>query len=206
MARALEFLYDGQSFRCEIEKVDRSKLYGAVTVEAHDADGAKCRLMTLANDGRTLIPSGSTAFAYLSRDGQWLERSDLKPVDQRGHVLNPVSSSFSNPIELDVRTTTDRFLEHSTRLAYALRPADGEDHPEAFTKVLGEGAIFKIDFSYRGGAKADPAFVMQGQDGTAWLLVSDENNVNYVTLEQSAGLAGDGEDEADLDALDFDFV
>lgn len=206
MARTLEFIHDGQKIVCGIEKVDRAKLYGGVSVETRDGEGRPCHLMTLAGDGQSLIPSGGTAFAYVSEDGRWLERSDLKPVDIDGRLLNPVSSSFSQPIELDIRTSVDRFLDHSVRLVYALQPADGATLPQALTRTLDDGAIFKIDFSYRGGVSADPAFVMAGADGAPWLLVCDENNIDYVTLEQMAGLVAEEDEASEADDIDFEMM
>ena len=85
MARTVEFLRDDQSFKCAIDKVDRSKLYGSVEVETRDTCGLKCQLATLASDGRTLIQSGGIAFGYLGRDGEWLQRSELTAVDARGN-------------------------------------------------------------------------------------------------------------------------
>ena len=162
--------------------------------------------MTLASDGRTLIPSGETAFAYMSEDGTWIERSDLTPLDGAGNRLNTVASSFSQPIELEITTTPQRFLDHSIRLVYALQPVESE-FPAKLLDTLGQGTIFKTDFSYRGGVSADPAFVMKGADGTVWLLVGDENDINFVGFNQSAGLAVEEEDEtAEDDDLDFNMM
>jgi len=52
MARSLEFTFKGKTFSREIEKLDRTKLYGSVVVETVNADGALCKLSTLASDGR----------------------------------------------------------------------------------------------------------------------------------------------------------
>src|SRR5262249_15829551 len=188
MARTLEFLCDGQSFKCAIDKVDRNKLYGTVEVETRDQAGLKCQMATLANDGRTLIQSGGIAFGYLGRDGEWLQRSELTPVDARGNRLNTVSSSFNNPVELDRRTTPERLLAHSIHAPYALDARDGL--PSNVKQELEDGVIFKIDFSYRGGTGVDPAFVMRGGDGTLWLLVGAENNIDFIGFQQTAGLAG----------------
>ena len=103
MARTIELAYSGATVECAIEKVDRTSLYGFIDTETQDIDGRPCRLMTLASDGRTLIPSGETAFAYMSEDGKWIERSDLTPLDGAGNRLNTVASSFSQPRRIPVR-------------------------------------------------------------------------------------------------------
>ena len=63
MARALEFVFKGESFKGALLKVDREALYGSVDVETRDRDGLKCSVVALASDGRTLIQSGGTAIA-----------------------------------------------------------------------------------------------------------------------------------------------
>ena len=204
MARTLEFLFAGQSLKCGIDKVDRAALYGSTDVETRDKAGSRCQIATLANDGRTLIPSGGTALGYVARDGTWLERSGLTAVDSRGNRLNTVSSSFDQPIELEIKTTPERFLDHSIRSAYLLEIVEG-GVPAALGKALGEGAIYKFDFSYRGGLAADPAFLLRDGDDALWLLIGDDNNVNFVGLAEAAGLAiEDGAEAADSDELDFE--
>ena len=69
MPRALKFKYGDSEFECELNKIDRRKLYGSVDVETRDIDGNRCGLATLANDGKTLIPYGGTALGYISSDG-----------------------------------------------------------------------------------------------------------------------------------------
>lgn len=204
MARTIEIAYRGAKVTCQIDKVDREALYGALETETHDVDGRPCRLATLASDGRTLIPSGDTAFAYMSDDGQWRERGDLVALDAAGNRLNTVASSFSAPLELDTTTTPARFLDHAIRLAYALEPVEGL-LPAPLGAALGDGTIFKTDFSYRGGVSADPAFVMQGADGTVWLLIGVENDINLVGYSQPAGLAAE-DDAAPDDDIDFDMM
>lgn len=205
MARTLEFTYEGKSFGCAIDKVDRSKLYGSVDVETHDKSGSKCQLATLASDGRTLIPSGGTAFGYFTYNGNWLERSELVPTDVHGHRMNAVASSFNHPIELEMRASAERFLDHSIRSAYALDIADGM--PPRLQAELEKGTIFKIDFSYRGGVGADPAFIMRGGDGTIWLLVGIENDFDFIGFAQAAPAAAEDEDDnAGADDLDFEML
>ena len=200
MARSLEFIFDGKSFSSEIQKVDRNKLYGSVEIETTDRDGRKCSVATLASDGKTLVPSGGTAFGYLNNDGNWVDRSDLIPVDKNNNRLNSVPSSFKDPIELELKVSKERFLDHSVRLCYLL---DAEDMPQSFVKDLAEGAIFKTTFSYRGGIDPDPAFVMQGADESVWLLIGNENNIDFVSFEQTASAAEEDVDDAEDDDLDF---
>jgi hypothetical protein len=76
--------------------------------------------------------------------------------------------------------------------------------PPALLKELEGGAIYKIDFSYRGGVNVDPAFFTRGADGTVWLLIGVENNVNFVSFTQAAAVVPDDAEETDADDLDFE--
>lgn len=207
MARTLELQFEGQAFRCAIEKVDREALYGRVDIETHDRGGSRCAIATLAADGRTLVTSGGTGLGYMSQDGRWVERKDLVAVDAGGNRLNTVASSFDHPLELETRSTPERFLDHSIKSAYLLEPQEGDRMPQKLTGELDDGAIFKVDFSYRGGASADPAFVIKGADGAVWLLVGTENNVEFLGFAASAALAADDDDEPAVgDDLDFEMM
>ena len=203
MARTLEFRFAGQSFKCAIDKVDRSALYGSTDVETRDAQGRRCETATLAADGRTIIPSGGTAIGHFNVEGRWLERGDLMAVDARGHGINPVASSFDGAIDLETKTTPERFLDHSIRLAYALDVVEGAV-PQGLATTLDGGGVYKLDFSYRGGSTADPAFMLKGADGALWLLVGDENNVDFVGFTEVAGLMDNAEAEAPGDDIDFE--
>jgi len=116
MPRNLKFQFKDIAFECGMNKVDRNKLYGSVSVETFDVDGNKCGLASLANDGKTLIPHGGTAFAYINKDGLWVERSELQPVSLEGEKLEVLPSSFDQVIELGETVTIEEFLNHSVRL------------------------------------------------------------------------------------------
>ena len=205
MARTIELSFSGETVRCAMEKVDRTSLYGSTEIETRDIDGSLCKLATLANDGRTLIPGGGTATAYMSSDGRWLDRSALVAVDASNNRLNTVPSSFSQPLELAFETTPSRFLDHAIRLAYALEPVDST-LPAKLSAALDKGVIYKTDFSYRGGPSANPAFVMRGADGTVWLLVGEENEIDFIGFEQPIGLTEEGDEVASEDDIDFDMM
>ena len=204
MARSLTFNFGKASFDCTIHKVDRTKLYGSRSIETLDMDGNKCTLATLLDDGRTLVPYGGTASGYINPDGEWVCRKDITPVDFDGKKLEKVPSSFDVGMPLDEEVSAEEFLDHSIRLTYALE-SDAMD--KAFVKAIEGGAIFKTSFSYRGGIDPDPAFVMQGDDDTIWLLIGAENRVSYSKLEQAAVIEATAEKdegaETSSDELDF---
>jgi len=205
MPRSLSFNWQGNAFDCEIHKVDRSKLYGNVSIETLDMDGEKCELATLLDDGKTLIPNGGTATGYMNPDGEWVDRDELTPIDYDGNELETVPSSFDAPIELEDEVSIEEFLDHSVRLSYALKSEAGIS--KQFMDRLQDGAIFKTHFSYRGGIDPDPAFLMQSEDETVWLLIGEESRIAYTRLEQAAVVepTQDEEDETDEDSDELDF-
>ena len=212
MARSLLFDYKGSTFRCQIDKIDRSKLYGSVDIETRDMDGNVCRLANIANDGKTLVPYGGTAYGYLNPDQEWVCRKDITPVDYEGNKLEEVPSSFKETLSLTETATIEEFLDHGIRLSYALTAIRNDEEDEsipeidsAFLKQLEKGTIFRTDFSYRGGVDPDPAFIMQDESGTVWMLIAEESELEFVGLEQAGVIAAtQGQDDEDeSDDLDF---
>lgn len=212
MARSLTFTYGKASFDCTIHKVDRSKLYGSRSIETLDMDGNKCSLATLLDDGKTLVPYGGTASGYINPEGEWVCRKDIKPVDYNGEPLKKVPSSFDVGMPLDEKVSAEEFLDHSIRLTYALlskndKKSKNNGMDKAFLKAIKKGAIFKTSFSYRGGIDPDPAFVMQGEDETIWLLIASKNHIEYSALQQAGVIAATEEDDegAETSGDDLDF-
>jgi hypothetical protein len=209
MARSLNFDFNGKKFGLELTKVDRSKLYGEVTVETFDDKGERCELVTLARDGKTIIAMGGTASGYLTEDGHWVERDKLTAVDARGNKINTVPSSFDLTTELTQKASVETYLDHAIRLSYLLSPPEGSVDPD-FMKALKDGTIFSIDFSYRGGSFADPGFILAGEDDTVWLMIGEPGEVDYVSFTQTAICSATSQSESDGDddgdAFDFDML
>ena len=204
MPRALKFKYGDSEFECELNKIDRRKLYGSVDVETRDIDGNRCGLATLANDGKTLIPYGGTALGYISSDGEWVERTDLKPVDLSGNELPLLSSSFDVTIELKKTATLEEFLNYSSRLVY-LMGTDDDFAPE-LVEQLAAGVIFQFEFLYREGISADPAFLLGTPDGLIWMMVGKPSAIEYVGLDQAAVCFVGSEDDEEVEEFDFEML
>lgn len=203
---ALQLQYHGASIACDLSKVDRSKLYGYIDTEVLDEQQRPCRLATLASDGRTLLPSGGVALAYISPNGLWREKSDLKAVDLEGKDIQPVISTFKAPITLDQTATAEDLLDHNIRMSYLLTPeGEAAEFPPALLAALAEGKMFTFPFSYRGGLTADTAFLLQGQDGSIWMLAGKKTNIQLVSFEQQAALADEADTEEDDESEEIDF-
>ena len=160
MARTLTFAAGKAHFSGELIKVDRSKLYGSVSVETLDPEGRRCDLTTLARDGRTLIPYGGTAAGYLNRDGRWVEGNERRAVDVDGEPLDEVASSFAAPITLRETATVEELLDTPVRLAYrlGLPPERLAGGGPTTTDHIEEGDVWKYldNGSNQGTAWRDP--------------------------------------------------
>ena len=186
-------------------KVDRSKLYGDVDLETFDDKGGRCELVTLARDGRTIIASGGTASGYVTEDGEWVERDELTAVNAKGEKLPVVPSTFDLTTKLTREVPVETYLDHEIRLTYLLAPAESS-FDDGFMNALKDGKIFGLDFSYRGGSFADPAFILGGDDDTVWLMIGEPGDVEFISFTQTAICAANAQAEQESDDDDnFDF-
>jgi hypothetical protein len=201
---ALQLEYQGESFNCGINKVDRAKLYGYTKTEILDDRGRPCKAATLASDGRTLISAGGLALAYVSPNGLWRDKKDLSAVDMDGKPLTSVTSTFKEVVPLTQASTIENFLDHNIRMAYELTPEGEHKIPQALLAELEKGQIYTFPFSYRGGLTPDTAFLMEGADKTVWMLVGKKTDIHFLSYEQARGFTENDEAEEDDDeSLDF---
>ncbi len=187
-----------------MNKVDRSKLYGYKEMEVLDDEGQFCELATLADDGRTLVGKGGTGIGYLTADGNWCDKDQLSPVNLEGDKITPVPSSFKAPIVLTSESSIDDYLSHSIRLVYQMDIPE-DDNGDLVTKLLG-GAIFKFEYSYRGGLEADTGFLMTNEANEIFMLIGDSTSIQPVGLQQAAGAVTEEPDADEGDLMDFGMI
>lgn len=204
MAKPLSVELHGEVFELDLEKVDRTKLYGYVESEVLDENGKRCEIGTLTGDGHSIVGKGGTALAYLSPDGLWRKKTELKPVDRQGDMIPPVKSTFDATVPLDRTVSIDEFLTHNIHLIYRLK---AEQEPTALMSELKEGTIFQFPFSYRGGVEASAGFLLLGSDGNAFLLVGTPTDIEFIGLKSPAAIVDANDASADDDdLLDFSMV
>jgi hypothetical protein len=208
MAKPLVFKFKGTEIPFQLNKVDRSKLYGYKDLEVLDEAGQKCDLATLGEDGRTIVGKGGTAIGYLSADGLWCNKQQLQPVDLEGQPISPVPSSFSQPIELTQTVSVEEYLDHSIRSIYAMEP-DGEIADEELRQTLIGGTIYKFPYSYRGGLEADAGFLLANFEDQIFFAVGQQTKIQFIGLQQTAAIVQEesGDDASDdSDMMDFDMI
>jgi len=205
MAKPLSVELKGQVFDLQLEKVDRTKLYGFVETEVQDDTGKKCEVGTLTGDGHSIVGRGGTALAYFSPDGLWRKKTDLKPVDLAGQAIPPVKSTFDATVPLARTVTIEEYLSHNIHLIYRLS-ADAE--PTDLLEELKKGTIFQFPFSYRGGVEASAGFLLLGSDGNIFLTVGSPTRIEFIGLKATAPVVAEDATEAaeEEDLLDFSLV
>jgi len=204
MAKPLCVELHGQTIELQLEKIDRNKLYGYVETEVQDESGKHCEVGTLTGDGHSIVGKGGTALAYLSQDGLWRKKTDLKPVDLQNSIITPVKSTFDSKVALDKKATIDDYLSHNIHLVYRL---ECTVDATALMDELKAGAIFTFPFSYRGGVEASVGFLLLGADANVFLCVGTPTKVEFIGLKHRAPVAEETEAAAEEeDLLDFSLV
>lgn len=201
MPKQLKFAWEKQTVAFDMEKVDRTKLYGTKSLEVMDENGGRCRMVTLASDGHSLIGKGGTGLGQIDADGNWIEKNQMTPVDVEGQEITPVGSSFAADIELDNEVSTEEYLNHKIRLVYQLQT---ETFPDSLKKKLTDGTIFKFDYSYRGGLEADAGFLIDNDEGKTFFAVGDPTDVTFKGLQEAAVTVAD--EDLDEDEMDFGMI
>ncbi|MEZ6141316.1 MAG: hypothetical protein R3B84_12165 [Zavarzinella sp.] len=205
MAKPLVIEFEGKSIDFQLEKVDRTKLYGYVETEVHDDSGKKCELATLSGDGHTIVGKGGTSLAYLSPDGLWRKKNELKAIDVQGNPITPVKSTFDAPVTELTEVSIEEYLSHNINLVYHLQAE--EQHPELVT-ALKDGRIFQFPFSYRGGLNSSAGFLLANADGVIFLCVGSPTRLEFIGFQNTAEVVEDAAESTDDedDILDFSMM
>ncbi|HBE71226.1 MAG TPA: hypothetical protein DDW52_24025 [Planctomycetaceae bacterium] len=211
MPRALKFQLGEDEIALEMNKVDRSRLYGSKEQLVLDEDENPCDLATLADDGRTLIGKGGTALGWLDADGRWCDKSELTPINVDGDEVEPVKSSFGETIRLFETIEVEEYLNHNVRLLYELRPSDPSQEDsvvlQQLKSELAKGTIFQFEYSFRGGLQADAAFLLANEDNCVMMAVGTRANVAMIGLAAPVTPEADvSTDSSDNDSFDFEMI
>src|SRR5438105_2106153 len=118
MAKPLVLKFGGVDLPFQLSKIERSDLYGFIEIEALDEQGRKCTIATLADDGKSVIGSGGSAFVCLSPEGNWLEKKTLVPTNNQGKRITPVPSSYAAPVPLEQTASIEEYLSYNIRSVY----------------------------------------------------------------------------------------
>lgn len=197
MARSLQFAIGEQQLECEIEKVDRDKLYGRVEKKAFDKDGNECYFGSISSDGMNIFGKESFELGYLSQDGNWLERGQLQVVDMDDEPLPKQDASFKTVIELLDTVPVEEYLNHVAKSVYHLAGS-----PELLKQVQDCEEIYSFYFNYTASYSPDPAFLIENE-GELFMVVGQHCGFEFIEAQAvESPILEDDEDEDD-DDIDF---
>ena len=199
MARSLQFVSGQHQFQCEIDKVDRNKLYGWVDKKAYDKNGKECYFGALSSDGMHLFGKTSFESGYINQQGQWLDRGQLQVVDVDNQLLSKRESSFNEAIILDQTVPIDTYLMHIAKSVYHLSP-----NPELLKLIRNESEIFCFPFNYYAGYNSNTAFLIETEN-EIFMVIGEACGFDFLEMQSmSANMLIEDEDEGDEEEeIDF---
>lgn len=199
MPREIRFKIRDKEFTAAIEKVDRRKLYGWTELMAVDDNGDPCSLLSADESGKFIIPLGGTGIGILSESGQWVERSELKTVDEKGKPVELFESSFNKVNVLQRKISPPEFLDYDITDFYELTDSSAD-----ILKAVGND-IYIFEYSYNDSYDPSPAFVMSAGNAL-FLLVGVKNAFEFLCFGNCETIDDDEDDrlmeEGDED-IDF---
>lgn len=199
MARQLSFTMGKKHFTVSPSKIDRRKLYGWTELMAVDDNGDPCGLLTADESGKYLIPLGGTGIGILSEAGQWVDRAELKTIDETGKEAPIYTSSFDSKNVLKEKVTPQEFLDYSITDFYELT-----DAPPEMLKAVGDH-IYRFEYTYNDSYDPSPAFIMTAGK-ILYLLVGVRNVYDWLCFGDCETIDSEHDDrivmEGDED-LDF---
>lgn len=193
--------YNGEVTEFGITRITREKLYGKKRRVVVDDDGEECVLAYLTRDGAALLPSGTTAYMYVTPEAEVVDRKELQALQSDGTPVEKVDSTLGVPQEVTEPVDISRILEHLVTAVYEL---SADELGPNLVSALDEGKVFEIRFNYRAGFEDWPAFILKNQDGNYFCLVCDEANFEFFYPETELPEEAEGEEE-DPFADDLDF-
>lgn len=168
MARQMTFKIGKTEYAAFPVKIDRRKLYGWSELMADDDNGDPCSLLTADESGKYIIPLGGTGIGILSESGRWVERSELKTIDENGRPAKLYESSFSAVNLLSEKVSPRQLLDYSITDFYRLADAP----PEMLAAVGSD--IYLFEYTYNDSYDPSSAFVMAA-DGILYMLAGVRN-------------------------------
>ena len=157
MGRKVLIELGASTFETELSKVEREDLYGRTEIKVRDDNGLDCELCIISEDGRYLLPRGSTSSILLNSEGNSISRRDLKAVDLEGNALELVPSIFDGPIKLSDDYSIDDYLRLRVKSVYQLVL---EPDPKVQLLDLLKDTVKYFVFNYRADYEGDDAFVL----------------------------------------------
>jgi hypothetical protein len=197
MARTATLTMSDKSYSVGLKKLDRKKIYGWSKVDIFDDNDQSCSLASIA-DGRYVLPSGSITLAGFNPKGEYIAKSSLIGVDEKGKKVEKVSSIFDEPAAL-TKADLDEYLSLNVKSVYQLAIEEGK---EELLGLLEGGDIYRFPFNYRADYEADDAFLLTSA-GEVFAVVGKQAKLEFIGLENKEEEVPEEPEVPEEDDFDF---
>ena len=161
MARAIVLLFNGQSARFALRKVERSQIYPSRKRAALSEDGSVCPRAQITPDGIVLLP-GMVSQGYYGASGRRIPRSELVPIDEQGRAAPLRPSTLDAPAETRPIEPEEALLLRVSSV-YAL---EAENPAGAALAGLARSSLYAFAFNYAASGIAYQAVLLSNESGT----------------------------------------
>ncbi len=197
MARMASLKLNDKIFSAGLIKLDRKKIYGWSKIDIFDDSDQGCTLASIA-DGQYVLPSGSITLAGFNPKGEYIAKSSLIGVDEKGKKVEKVSSIFDEPATLK-KSDLDEFLSLNVKSVYQLGMEEGK---EELLGLLEGGDIYRFPFNYRADYEADDAFLLTSA-GEVFAVVGKQAKLEFIGLENKEEEVPEEPEVPEEDDFDF---
>jgi len=159
MSRVIEVRFEGKESSFRVNRIERSKLYGSRRRIPIDPKGLECSLASLTEDGKFILPKGSTALLYLDAQGEVVERNQLQTVDAEGKAIQ---KSESEMLEIEESIPVSDLLNFSITNAYHLEPVFISSNLE---ESLSQGTVYSLPHFHDNGNENKQALLLSNDNG-----------------------------------------
>jgi hypothetical protein len=186
-----------KSYSVGLKKLDRKKIYGWSKVDIFDDNDQSCSLASIA-DGRYVLPSGSITLAGFNPKGEYIAKSSLIGVDEKGKKVEKVPSIFDEPATL-TKADLDEYLSLNVKSVYQLAIEEGK---EELLGLLEGGDIYRFPFNYRADYEADDAYLLTSA-GEVFAVVGKQAKLEFIGLENKEEEVPEEPEVPEEDDFDF---
>jgi len=196
MAKPIILTHNETASNFQLEKLERSKLYGSKRRIPVDVDGKPCVRAALTDDGEVLILSGMAAQGWFDDLGRQVEASEMEAQTPDGIALELVPSTLGVSQPLEGPVSPMEVLDLAVSSVYQLTADTIADELAA---SLTSGEVWRFRFNYRSDFLAETGYLL-ANDAGIFALIGQPTTAPYLQLNALPPVeAADVEDTEDVD-------
>ncbi len=196
MAKPIILTHNETASNFQLEKLERSKLYGSKRRIPVDVDGKPCVRAALTDDGEVLILSGMAAQGWFDDLGRQVEASEMEAQTPDGIALELVPSTLGVSQPLEGPVSPMEVLDLAVSSVYQLT---AETIADELAASLTSGEVWRFRFNYRSDFLAETAYLL-ANDAGIFALIGQPTTAPHLQLNALPPVeAADVEDTEDVD-------